>query len=124
MLAQFCPVCYNSSLGQNVSGVCYSLTSLGKGYQERWKSPLGIFEDINLLELFQFHCSSFFLIIYHSFLYRFIINSSRGLSNVRGTEPEAMRYFRFGWVDIKKVQIFTLLPWFKAKSPTTCFNIS
>lgn len=73
-----------------------ALTNLGNGYQERWKCSLGIFEGINLLELFQFHCSSFFLIIYHSFLYSFITKSSRVLSNIRGAEPGVMSYFRFG----------------------------
>lgn len=32
------------------------------------------------------------------------------MSNIRGAEPGAMWYFRFGWVDIKKFQVLGSRP--------------
>lgn len=40
--------------------------------------------------------------------YSFIINDFRVLSNVSGAEPEEMWYFRFDWVDMKKIHVLTL----------------
>lgn len=51
----------------------------------------------------------FFLFNYLlQFFYSFIINGFRVLSIVSRAESGEMWYFRFGWVDMEKVQVLTL----------------
>lgn len=92
---------------KNASGVSYSLPSLGTGYQEGGKVLLGFLRVFICQNCFSFTVH-FSLNCLLQFFYSFIINGSRVLSNVCGTEPGAMWYFRFGWVDMKEIHVLTL----------------